>query len=423
MKVLVVGSGGREHALCWKISQSDKVEKIFCAPGNGGTSEVAENVTLDIMDNDELADFAEENEIDLTIVGPEAPLVNGIVDEFEERGLKIFGPGKKTAKLEGSKVFSKSILKKYNVPTGKAEIFDDPHAAIEFIKGQDWVRVIKADGLAAGKGVYVCNTEEEAIDAVKEIMVDKKFGGSGNNILVEEKLTGEEASFLVFTDGKTIIPMVSTQDHKPVYDNDKGPNTGGMGAYGPAPVVTDRLHKDIMEKVMKPVINGMREEGTPYKGVLYGGIMVTDEGPKVLEFNCRFGDPECQPIVMLFKGDLVPVLESCIDGTLDKQDVEFHDGASCCIVLASGGYPIEYNKGKKIRGIIKADSFKDVKVFHSGTKSENNEIFTDGGRVLGVTSRGESIKEAIEKAYEVVDLIDFEEMQYRKDIGAKALDR
>ncbi|MBT6822660.1 phosphoribosylamine--glycine ligase [archaeon] len=423
MKVLILGSGGREHALAWKISKETNIEKIYCAPGNAGTYNVAENVNLDIMDNDLLIDFVKENSIGLTIVGPEAPLVNGIIDEFEKNNLKIFGPKKYAAMLEGSKVFSKKIMQKYGIPTSRGEVFSDIELAIEFVKSNPWARVVKADGLAAGKGVYVCDDENEVINAITEIMQNKKFGDAGNKILLEEKLVGEEASFLVFSDGKIVKPMVSTQDHKAVYVGDKGPNTGGMGAYGPAPVITKELHNYAMEKIMLPTINAMASEGTPYVGILYGGLMITKDGPKVIEFNCRFGDPEAQPILTLLKSNLIDIIKSCIDGTLDMQDVVFDEGAACCVVLASGGYPGAYEKGKKISGIALADEVDRVKVFHGGTKISEGDVLTNGGRVLGVTGIGNSIKESIDNAYLGVSKIDFENNYFRKDIGQKALGR
>ncbi|MBT4647721.1 phosphoribosylamine--glycine ligase [archaeon] len=423
MKILILGSGGREHALAWKISKEKDIEKIYCAPGNAGTHNIAKNIDLDIMNNDLLINFVKENSIDLTIVGPEAPLVNGIVDEFEKNSLKIFGPKKYAAMLEGSKVFSKKIMQKYNIPTSRGEVFDNPQDAIEYVKNNSWARIIKADGLAAGKGVYVCDEIDEAINAINEIMLVKKFGDAGNKILVEERLYGEEASFLVFSDGKTVKSMVSTQDHKAVYVGDKGPNTGGMGAYGPAPVITKELHNYAMEKIMLPTINAMASEGTPYVGILYGGLMITKDGPKVIEFNCRFGDPEAQPILTLLKSNLIDIIKSCIDGTLDMQDVVFDEGAACCVVLASGGYPGAYEKGKKISGIALADEVDRVKVFHGGTKISEGDVLTNGGRVLGVTGIGNSIKESIDNAYLGVSKIDFENNYFRKDIGQKALGR
>ncbi|MBT3465203.1 phosphoribosylamine--glycine ligase, partial [archaeon] len=370
-----------------------------------------------------LIDFVKENSIGLTIVGPEAPLVNGIIDEFEKNNLKIFGPKKYAAMLEGSKVFSKKIMQKYGIPTSRGEVFSDIELAIEFVKSNPWARVVKADGLAAGKGVYVCDDENEVINAITEIMQNKKFGDAGNKILLEEKLVGEEASFLVFSDGKIVKPMVSTQDHKAVYVGDKGPNTGGMGAYGPAPVITKELHNYAMEKIMLPTINAMASEGTPYVGILYGGLMITKDGPKVIEFNCRFGDPEAQPILTLLKSNLIDIIKSCIDGTLDMQDVVFDEGAACCVVLASGGYPGAYEKGKKISGIALADEVDRVKVFHGGTKISEGDVLTNGGRVLGVTGIGNSIKESIDNAYLGVSKIDFENNYFRKDIGQKALGR
>lgn len=423
MKVLVVGGGGREHALAWKIDQSPLVEKVYVAPGNAGTTFIAENVDIGAEDVDGLLAFAKANDIGLTVVGPEAPLVLGIVDKFKAEGLRVFGPGQQAAMLEGSKVFCKAAMERYGVPTAAYGEFEDAEEAKQYIRKNGAPIVVKADGLAAGKGVTVAQTVEEACEAVDKIMVDKIFGESGAKLVVEECLVGEEASFLAFCDGKNVLPMDSSQDHKPIFDGDKGPNTGGMGAYSPAPVVTKELFDMAMEKVMRPMVEGMAKDGMPYVGILYAGLMIDGGEMKVLEFNCRFGDPECQPIVMRMKGDIVPVIEACIDGKLDTVDLEWYPEATVCVVLASEGYPGDYPKGVEIAGLDRASSMKDVMVFHAGTKREDGRVKTSGGRVLGVTARGETIPKAIERAYQAVDSICWPGMQFRKDIGKKALGR
>ncbi|OGB90614.1 phosphoribosylamine--glycine ligase [candidate division WOR-1 bacterium RIFCSPHIGHO2_01_FULL_53_15] len=427
MKILVVGSGGREHALVWKIAQSPKVDKIYCAPGNAGTAQLAENVSIKSDDIQSLLKFAREKKIDLTVVGPEAPLVAGIVNLFEKEGLRVFGPRQEGAQIEGSKVFAKQIMTKYNIPTAQSGIFTRPKEAIDYINEMGAPIVVKADGLAAGKGVIVAKTKQEAIDAVKLIMEKMEFGSAGEKVVIEERLVGEEASIIAFTDGKSIVPLASSQDHKRVFDNDEGPNTGGMGAYSPAPVVTDRLMEQIDVEVLRPFVAGLRQEGIEYKGVLYAGIMVTKQGPKVLEFNARFGDPETQPILMRMKSDIVPIFEAVIDGKLDDREIEWDERAAVCVVLTAGGYPGKYEKGVPIRGIEKIDQLDGVVVFHAGTGCVSSacnagpDIVTAGGRVLGVTALGDSIKFAIDKAYRAVDLIHFQGMHYRKDIGKKAL--
>ena len=423
MKVLVVGSGGREHALVWKIAQSPRVTRVYAAPGNAGTAELAENVSIGAEDVDALAAFAEREGVDLTVVGPEAPLVLGIVDRFRERGLRIFGPTAEAARLEGSKAFAKAIMERCGVPTAEYREFSDPAEARAYVRGRGAPIVIKADGLAAGKGVTVARTLDEALAAVDAVMVERRFGDAGARIVVEECLVGEEASFLAFCDGKNVLPMASSQDHKPVFDNDEGPNTGGMGAYSPAPVVTPELFDEIVETVIRPTVEGLAREGTPYVGVLYAGLMIQDGRPKVLEFNCRFGDPECQPIVMRMKGDLVPVLEACIDGTLDRVSLEWDPRPAVCVVMASGGYPGSYTKGHAIRGLDEAARLDDVVVFHAGTRREGDRVVTAGGRVLGVTALGEDIPGAIRRAYEAVERISWEGVHYRRDIGRKALRR
>ena len=423
MKVLVVGSGGREHALVWKIAQSPKVSKVYCAPGNAGISEQATLVSIQANDLNRLLEFALKEKIDLTVVGPEDPLTRGIVDLFESKGLLIFGASKKAAEIEGSKAFAKEMMKKYHIPTASYEIFDHRNEAVKYIRNQGAPIVVKADGLAAGKGVIVCKTVEEAIHSVDQIMVEKIFGNAGNRVVVEEYLVGEEASYIAFTDGKTILPMASSQDHKPILDGDQGPNTGGMGAYSPAPVVTDEVHEKIVEKILRPVIYGMGEEGRPYKGVLYAGLMIHEGHPKVLEFNARFGDPETQPVLMRMKGDIVPILEACMKGTLSQHKIEWDSRASVCVVMASKGYPGDYEKGKIIEGLKEVSRMERVFVFHAGTTLIDGQIMTNGGRVLGVAGLGEDIPRAIERAYQAVKKISWDGVHYRTDIGQKALCR
>jgi len=416
-----VGGGGREHALAWKIAQSPKVSKVYCAPGNAGISEQATLVPIQANDLSRLLEFALKEKIDLTVVGPEDPLTRGIVDLFESKGLLIFGATKKAAEIEGSKAFAKEMMKKYHIPTAFFEIFDNRNEAVKYIRKQGAPIVVKADGLAAGKGVIVCKTVEEAIHSVDQIMVEKIFGNAGNRIVVEEYLVGEEASYIAFTDGKTILPMASSQDHKPVLDGDQGPNTGGMGAYSPAPVVTDEIHEKIIEKVLRPVIYGIGEEGRPYKGVLYAGLMIHEGHPKVLEFNARFGDPETQPVLMRMKGDIVPILEACMKGNLSRHKIEWDNRASVCVVMTSKGYPGDYEKGKIIEGLKEVSRMERVFVFHAGTTFKDGKIMTNGGRVLGVAGLGEDIPRAIERAYEAVKKISWDGVHYRTDIGQKAL--
>lgn len=423
MQILVVGSGGREHALIWKIKQSPLVKKVYCASGNAGIGELAELVPIEGTDVKKLAQFAKQKGVDLTLVGPEVPLTAGIVDEFVHQGLRIFGPDKKAAEIEGSKVFTKNLMKKYKIPSGYFQVFDDPEEAKRYIREVGMPIVVKADGLAAGKGVMVCHQLEEALDAVKKIMEDKIFGDAGDRLVVEECLFGEEASFLAFSDGEHVLPMASSQDHKPVYDDDKGPNTGGMGAYSPAPVVTPEVHDKIMNQIMLPTIRGMKAEGRPYKGVLYAGLMINNGVPKVLEFNARFGDPEAQPLVIRMKSDLVPVLEAVIDERLHEVDLEWYPEHSVCVVMASGGYPGPYEKGIAINGLQAAAQIDNVVVFHAGTALKDGKVVTNGGRVLGVTARGQDIKEAIHRAYQAVHRIQWEGAHYRSDIGKKALAR
>jgi phosphoribosylamine--glycine ligase len=423
MKVLVVGSGGREHALVWKIAQSPRVQKIYCAPGNAGIARMAECLPISAEDVKGLIACAEKEKIDLTVVGPEAPLTRGIVDLFRDRGLRVFGPSQKAAEIEGSKAFTKDLMKEYGIPTGESETFSDPAAAAKYVKEKGAPLVVKADGLAAGKGVIICRTVGEALSALDLILVQRAFGAAGARVVVEEFLDGEEASFLAFTDGETVLPLPTSQDHKAIYDDDQGPNTGGMGAYSPAPVVTQKVQREIMEKVMIPTVRGMAREGRKYQGVLYAGLMIKDEKPKVLEFNARFGDPEAQPLLMRLKSDLVPVLEATIEGKLSSQKMELDGRSSVCVVMASGGYPGSYEKGKVISGLEEAAGVRDAFVFHAGTALKEGKVVTSGGRVLGVTALGNDIQEAIQRAYEAVAKISWEGAYYRKDIGHRALAR
>ncbi|MCD6319716.1 MAG: phosphoribosylamine--glycine ligase [Candidatus Desulfofervidaceae bacterium] len=421
MKVLVVGSGGREHALVWKLSQSPLVKKIFCAPGNGGIAKLAECVDIKAGDIQGLLTFAEKEQIDLTIVGPEDPLVKGIVDAFTEKGLRIFGPSKEAARLEGSKAFAKELMRKYNVPTADFAVFTDPEEAKNYVKQKGAPIVVKADGLAAGKGAIPARSVEEALEAIDLIMVKKAFGSAGEKIVIEEFLEGEEASYLVFSDGEHVVAFPSAQDHKPIYDDDKGPNTGGMGAYSPAPVVTPEVEKHIMEDIIYPTIKGLAAEGCPYKGVLYAGLIIKDGKAKVLEFNCRFGDPEAQPLLMRLKTDLVEVLNAVIDGNLKDKTLDIDPRPSVCVVMASQGYPSSYEKGKLISGLDKLEDKADIMVFHAGTAYKENQFYTNGGRVLGVTALGDTLPEAIARVYDAVKQISWEGAYYRQDIGFKAL--
>jgi len=420
---MVIGSGGREHALTWKIAQSPLVDKIYCAPGNPGMANLAECVDIDVNDFDALLALTKGKSIGLVVVGPEDPLSKGAVDVFTKAGIKAFGPSRAAARLEASKSFAKEIMAKYNIPTAAYGEFDNAPAAIEYIKEQGAPIVVKADGLAAGKGVTVAQSVEEAIQAVKEAMVDKAFGDAGAKVIIEECLIGEEASILAFTDGMTVVPMVSSQDHKPIYDGDTGPNTGGMGAYSPAPVVTDALMAEIERTILRPCVDGMAKEGAPYKGMLYAGLMITGNGPKVIEFNCRFGDPETQVVLPRMKSDIVPAFIACCDGTLGEIEVEYDEAACVTVVMASGGYPKAYEKGKGITGIPEAEAEDGVTVFHAGTKLANGALLTNGGRVLNVTASGPDVPSTIEKVYRAVKKIAFEDAHYRNDIGRKALSR
>jgi len=422
MRILVIGSGGREHALVWKIAQSKLVDKIFCAPGNGGIADQAECIDIKADDIARLLEFARKEKIDLTVVGPEAPLAAGIVDEFKDHNLKIFGPNKKAASLEASKVFAKELMYKYKVPTADFDIFENTIEAKKYIEKIGSPCVVKADGLASGKGVIVAKNIDEARQAVDSMMQEKIFGDAGRRVIIEECLEGEEASILVITDSKEVIALASSQDHKRVFDNDAGPNTGGMGAYSPAPVVTRELFKEILDKVVYRTIDGLSKEGIEYQGILYAGIMITKEGPKTLEFNVRFGDPETEAILPRLKSDLVETMLAASEGRLSRiRTLEWDNRACVCVVCASGGYPGNYAKGKEIFGLDKTAKMDDVVVFHAGTRKAQAKYFTNGGRVLGVTGLGNTIKEAIGTAYQAVEKINFEGMHYRKDIGKRAL--
>jgi phosphoribosylamine--glycine ligase len=422
MKVLVVGGGGREHSLVWKVSQSPRVTKIYAAPGNAGMAQLAECVPIKAEDIPGLLAFAKKQAIDLTIVGPEGPLSMGIVDEFAKAGLRIFGPSGKAAEIEASKQFSKDLMKKYHIPSAEYGVFTDRAAAEAYVREKGAPIVVKADGLAAGKGVVVAETVEEALKALDLIMSQKAFGKAGDRVVIEECLKGEEASFMAFTDGKTVVPMASSQDHKRVFDGDKGPNTGGMGAYSPAPVVTKKLERKIMETIMVPTVRAMEKEGRLFKGVLYAGVMIHEGEAKVLEFNARFGDPETQPVMSKLDTDLIAIIEAIVNGTLSKIEVVWKADSAVCVVMASGGYPGNYEKGKEIKGLDKAAARENVMVFHSGTSQKNGKIVTDGGRVLGVTGLGPVVAAAIDNAYAAVRDISFEGAHYRRDIGARALE-
>jgi phosphoribosylamine--glycine ligase len=420
MKILVIGSGGREHSLVWKLAQSPRATKIYCAPGNAGIGKLAECVAIEATDIKGLARFARKQKIDLSLVGPEASLTLGVVDLFEKQGLRIFGPSQRAAILEGSKVFTKKFMQDYDIPTAGFTVFRKRERAIAYVESVGAPVVIKADGLAAGKGVIVARTVQEAIDAIDVIMKDRVFGAAGNRVVVEDFMTGEEASFLAFTDGKTVLPLPTSQDHKPIFDDDKGPNTGGMGAYSPAPVVTPALEKQVMNKIMIPTVKGMAKEGRPYKGVLYAGLMIKGGKARVVEFNCRFGDPEAQPLLMRLQTDLVDIVEAVLEGQLHRIRLDIDPRPTVCVVMASGGYPGAYEKGKIITGLDAAAKQESVVVFHAGTALRNKKVVTAGGRVLGVTAIGRDLDDAISKAYDTVALIKWPGCFYRTDIGAKA---
>jgi phosphoribosylamine--glycine ligase len=420
--VLVVGGGGREHALCWKIAQSPLLKKLYCAPGNGGIGEIAENVPINAEDLEGLLNFAKSEGIDLTVVGPEAPLVKGLVDLFEKEGLKVFGPNKLAAEIEGSKAFAKTFMKKYGIRTAPFEVFDDPQKAKRYVLESERPLVVKASGLAAGKGTFVCESVEEALNAIEEIMVKKAFGEAGSKVVIEEKLEGFEVSYMVVSDGENAIPLSPSQDHKRLLEGDMGPNTGGMGAYSPVPFLTSELEERILKEIMIPTIRGLKEEGRPYRGLLYGGLMIDKEkNPWVLEFNCRFGDPETQPLMVRMEGDLLEIMLCCLEGKLNQVRLQWSDQPAVCVVMAQKGYPGSYEKGKEIKGLEEAVRMKEVWVFHAGTIKRNGKFYTSGGRVLGVTARGKDFEEAIKRAYEAVEKISWEGVYYRKDIGKRAL--
>ena len=416
MKVLVIGGGGREHAIIHKLSKSNKIEKIYCAPGNPGISELAENVNILPMQFDLLINFAKEKNIDMTIAAMDDTLVAGIVDEFEKNGLKIFGPNKKAAIIEGSKAFSKNLMKKYNIPTANYETFSNYEDALNYIENLNPPIVIKADGLALGKGVLICKTLDEAKENLKDIMINKKFGQSGENVVIEEFMTGKEVSILCFCDGENIVPMVSAQDHKRAFDNDEGPNTGGMGTISPSRYYTEDIAKIAMDTIFKPTIQALAKEDRHFVGVLFFGLMLTDEGPKVIEYNARFGDPETQVVLPRLKTDLIDIMEACLNKTLNDINIEWEDYATSCVILASGGYPESYEKGYEIKGLNQAKDLKDVFIYHAGTTIKDNKIVNNGGRVLGIMAKGESLEKALEKSYNALNIVYFKDSFYRKDI-------
>ena len=425
MKVLVVGSGGREHAVVKKLAENPEIERIYCAPGNGGISVQATPVDIKAIDAEGMVAFAKKEGIDFAVVTPDDPLVLGMADAMEEAGIPAFGPSKKAAQIEGSKVFAKNLMKKYGIPTAKYEVFDDPGKVVEYIERENcFPAVIKADGLALGKGVVIAKNLEEAKEAVHSIMEDKIFGKSGNQVVVEEFLTGKEVSVLAFTDSHTVSPMVSSMDHKRAYDNDEGPNTGGMGTIAPSPYYTADVAKRCMEEIFLPTVEAMKKEGCPFKGCLYFGLILTEQGPKVIEYNCRFGDPETQVVLPLLESDLLHIMQACTDGTLAEQEVKFSDGAAACVILASGGYPVAYEKGKPISGLVDGQlpGEENVTVYHSGTAiTEDGQLVTNGGRVLGVTATGPRLTNALSHAYEAAEKISFEKLHKRSDIGLRAL--
>lgn len=423
MRVLIVGSGGREHALAWKIRQSTLVDEVFCAPGNGGISKIAECVDIKPNDIVGLIGFATRNKIDLTVVGPEAPLAAGIVNRFCVNGLRVFGPTKEAARLESSKVFMKELAMKYNIPTAEFKVFSDSETAKNYIRGLKGKFVVKADGLAAGKGVAVCSSKEEGVLAVEGIMEKKIFKEAGDKVIIEECLEGEEASVVVVADGKDVVALASAQDHKRVFDGDNGPNTGGMGAYSPAPVISEKMMDTVLKDIIKPTIDALHKEGVNYAGALYAGLMITKSGPKALEFNCRFGDPETQAVLPRLKSDLVELIEASVDDEIDMASLEWDERPCVSVVISSGGYPGEYQTGFEIEGLDALDKMKDVYVFHAGTKMIDGKIVTSGGRVLNVTALGSDIRDAIDRCYNAINLLEFEGMHFRRDIGYRALER
>lgn len=423
MKILVIGSGGREHALAWKLAQSPKAKKVFCAPGNAGIARVAECVPIKADDTAALLDFTKKQKINLTVVGPEMALTTGVVDSFERSGLKIFGPSKLAAQLEASKAYSKKFMQKYKIPTANYGVFTDANEARSFVKSHGLPVVVKADGLAAGKGVIICKNESDSNSVIDAMLKRGEFGEAGYRVVIEEFLEGEEASFICISDGRHVIPLASSQDHKAVYNHDSGPNTGGMGAYSPAPVVTEELKERIMSEIIRPVVNGMSAEGRSFVGFLYAGLMISNGVPRVLEFNVRMGDPETQPLMVRLRTDLVELIGAALEGKLDKTEIRWDDAVSVCVVMASRGYPGHYEKGCEIKGLDAAEQMPGVVVFHAGTAMKNGKIVTDGGRVLGVTGLGNNYREAIDRAYSAVGKITWDGVHFRKDIGYRALNR
>ena len=421
MKVLVIGGGGREHSLVWKLAQSPRVAKVYCAPGNGGIGAIAELAPIGPEEIDKLAQFAEREQINLTVAGPELPLTLGIADLFRKRGLRLFGPDREAARLEGSKGFTKEMLRENRIPTAAFATFSDAASARKYLAGRKPPYVIKADGLAAGKGVLISATRAEAEAAVDDILIRRAFGAAGERVVIEEFLEGEEASFMVLTDGERILPLASSQDHKRVFEGDRGPNTGGMGAYSPAPVVTGEVQRRVMEEILRPLLQGLGKRGIRYRGVLYVGLMITGDGPKVLEFNARFGDPECQPLMLRLKSDLAPLLEATIDGKLGEVQAEWTEDTAVCVVMCAAGYPGAYEKGKEIQGLERLKDWKRGVVFHAGTTKQAGRCFTSGGRVLGVTALGNTVQEAVREVYQAVGQIEWDGMHYRKDIAQRAL--
>jgi len=421
MNILLIGSGGRENALAWKLAQSSRVEELYIAAGNPGTAEYGQNIDFDESNQDALLEFALKEKIDITVVGPEAPLAAGIADLFEKNGLKVFGPRQSAARLESSKAFSKELMQEYKIPTAEYKSFTKADKALEYIRAKGAPIVVKASGLAAGKGVIVAHSEKEAEAAVVAIMKDEKFGKAGDKVVIEEFLEGEEATILAFCDGKTIVPMIASQDHKAAYDGGKGPNTGGMGAYAPAPVVTEQIEEDFKTEIMEPTLKALQSEGLDFKGIIYFGLMIKDQKAKVLEYNVRFGDPEAQVVLPLLETDLIDIMEAVVDEKLDQLKIKWKNQKALCVVMASGGYPVEYEKGKEITGIKEAEAAEEIIVFQAGTRLEGDKLLTDGGRVLAVTALGNSFSEVIEKAYSGVEKINFEDFQIRNDIGQKAL--
>ena len=426
MKVLIVGSGGREHALAWKVAQSPRVAKLYCAPGNAGMASLGECANIKDTDIPALLQFAGESEIELAIIGPESPLIAGIADEFRAAGIPTFGPSRAAAAIEGSKVFAKELMAKYGIPTAEFRVLDDPGEASAYIEklaggSEELSVVVKADGEARGKGVFVCSRKDDALQAIKAIMVDKAFGKSGDRVVIEERLEGQEATLMVITDGNSVAPLTPAQDYKRINDCDKGPNTGGMGCYSPVPVVTPELYGQVLETMIKPTIQAMKAEGCPYTGVLYTGIILTAEGPKALEFNARFGDPETQVVLPLLETDLVEIIQASLAGSLDSLEIKCYNGCAVCVVVASGGYPGDYETGKPVSGLDEAGATEGVTVFHAGTKLQDGRVVTSGGRVLGVTAVGDTFKTAIHRAYSAAERIQFENIYYRKDIGARVL--